>query len=401
MPSMPDETRIDMLEEIRALCALPPRLPCSEGERRGHARAADALARLGLHAETESFRFQPNGYARFALHSLLLSAAGSAGLAVPALGAALTTAVNASFFGDLEARWFWLGRLLPRGTSQNVVARLPAAGELRRRVVLMAHVDAAREGPPLFFEPGRAKAAARFFRQSFGTGPNPAQVVFWSAVAQTALQAAGTLGLPTRLPSWALAQLHGWVALQMGRAALSDAVPGASDNASGVAVMLAAADALARRPPEHTEVWFVATGCEEAMLGGALDLLARHAGELDRERTWFLALDTLGAGTLRWCTAEGFVRRVAYDRTFVGLAEATAAEPGAPPARPYAMSFTTDALVPASRGYRALSLLTLDEDDYPPNYHWHTDVPEAIEPAALAAALDFTLRLLRRLDATA
>ena len=395
---MPNPTRINMMEEIRALCALPPRLPCSEGERLGHEHVASRLTALGLEPATEPFRFQSNGYARFAAHTGLLWAAGTVGLATPWLGAALSAAANASFFGDLEGRWFWLSRLLPAGPSQNVVARIPAAGVVHRRVVLMAHVDAAREGPPLFFEPQRAKAAARFFREKLGGAPNPVQLIFWSGVAQTALQAAGIAGLPTRLPQWALAQLHAFVALQMGRAALSDPVPGASDDASGVAVMLAAADRLAAAPLAHTEVWIVATGCEEDMLGGALDFGDRHGAGLDRDSTWYLAIDTVGAGSLRWCTGEGFLRPIPYHPEFVRLCEETAAEEGAPPARPYTMTFATDALIPAVRGQRAMALLALDDDDYPPNYHWHTDAPEAIEPQALEHTLDFTLRLLRRID---
>ncbi|MBI5489108.1 MAG: M28 family peptidase [Deltaproteobacteria bacterium] len=398
---MPNPTRIDMMDEIRTLCALPPRLPCSEGERRGHEHVASRLAALGLQPSTEPFRFQANGYARFAAHAGLLWAAGTIGLAAPWLGTALSAAANASFFGDLESRWFWLARLLPAGPSQNVVARIPAAGEVRERVVLMAHVDVAREGPPLFFAPERAKAAARFFRRELGGAPNPVQLVFWSGVAQTALQALGLAGLPTRLPQWALAQLHAFVALQMGRAAFSDPVPGASDDASGVAVMLAAADRLAAEPLAHTEVWVVATGCEEAMLGGALDFCDRHAPGLGAYNTWYLAIDTVGAGALRWCTGEGFLRRIPYDGKFVRLCREVAAEDGAPPARPYTMTFATDALVPAVRGLRAMALLALDEDDYPPNYHWHTDSPDNIDPRALDHTLDFTLRLLRRIDADA
>ncbi len=395
---MPEPKRIDMMDEIRALCALPPRLPCSDGERRGHQHVSARLEALGLHPFTEPFRFQSNGYARFAAHTGLLWAAGTLGLASPWLGTALSAAANASFFGDLEGRWFWLARLLPAGPSQNVVARIPAAAETRRHVVLMAHVDVAREGPPLFFEPRRAKAAARFFREHLGGAPNPVQLVFWSGVAQSALQAAGIAGLPTRLPQWLLAQLHAFVTFQMGRAALSDPVPGASDDASGVAVMLAAADRLAAAPLRHTDVWLVATGCEEAMLGGAIDFCDRHAAELPRESTWYLAIDTVGAGGLRWCTGEGFLRRIPYDGDFVRLCEETAAEEGAPPARPYAMTFATDALIPAVRGRRAMALLALDDDDYPPNYHWRTDAPDAIDPRALDHALDFTLRLLRRVD---
>ncbi|MDI7267025.1 MAG: hypothetical protein QME96_03410, partial [Myxococcota bacterium] len=61
--------------------------------------------------------------------------------------------------------------------------------------------------------------------------------------------------------------------------------------------------------------------------------------------------------------------------------------------------FGTDALVPAVRGHRALSIIALDDDDYPPNYHWRTDGPDAVDPATPAAAVDYAHRLLRRIDA--
>jgi hypothetical protein len=393
------QPRIDLLDEIRTLCALPPRLAGSEGERLAHEHVAKTLERLGLDVEVEEFRAPVSAYGRYALHEGLLAAAGTVGLAAPALGAALSAGASLSLFGDLEGRWTWLPRLLPYGNTRNVVARLPAAEGMRRRVVLMAHVDAAREGPALFFEPSRARAAAVFFRERLGFAPNPTRLLFWASLAQTGLTAAGGLGLPTQPATWVLAQLHAWVAVTMARAAFGPVVPGASDDAAGVAVLLALADRLADAPLAHTEVWFVATGCEESGIAGSAALLDRHAGELDRKNTWFLAIDTVGAGTLRWCTEEGFARPVRYDPEFAALAAATAAEPGAPPARPYATSFGTDALHPAVRGWRALSLIALDDDDYAPNYHWHTDTPDAIDPATPAAVQEFALRLVRRIDA--
>jgi acetylornithine deacetylase/succinyl-diaminopimelate desuccinylase-like protein len=393
------QARIDMLEEIRTLCALPPRLAGSEGERLAHEHVAETLARLGLDPEVEEFRAPGNANGRIALHAAMLAAAGTVGVAAPSLGAVLSAGANLSFLGDLEGRWVWLSRVLPYAATRNVVARLPPAGTARRRVVLMAHVDVAREAPGVFFEPSRARAASRFFRDKLGSSPNPVQLLFWAGVAQTGLAAASGVGLPTQPATWALAQLHAWTAVTVGRSAFGPPVPGASDNASGVAVLLALADRLTSAPLPRTEVWFVATGCEESFLAGAADLLERHATEFAETDTWFLAIDTLGSGALRYCTEEGFVRRVAYDPEFVALAAATAAEPGTPPVRPFAMRFGTDALVPTVRGHRAMSLIALDDDDYAPNYHWRTDTPDTIDPATPAAAVDFTMRLLRRVDA--
>jgi hypothetical protein len=390
---------IDLLEEIRALCALPPRLPCSPGERLGHDRVAAVLERLGFRPSVEPFRAVTTAYGRIALHSGVAALAGSVGLAIPPLAALMAGGAAVSLFGDLEQRFRALSRLLPEGESRNVVAVLPAAASSCRRLVVMAHVDVAREGPEVFFEPDRARLATRFFRDRFGRAPNPVQVVLAAALLQAGFHAGSSVGLPGRLPAWALSQLQWFVAAAVGRAALFNRpVAGASDDAAGVAVLLALAERLAADPLRATEVWFVATGCEESGLYGPQALLRRHADALGRPDTWFLALDTLGAGTVRWCTGEGFARHIRFDPAFASLAERVAAEPGAPPALPYANPFATDALVPALRGYRALSLIALDEDDYPPNYHWRTDVPENVDPATPRAALDFAERLARRLD---
>lgn len=87
-----------------------------------------------------------------------------------------------------------------------------------------------------------------------------------------------------------------------------------------------------------------------------------------------------------------------YDPAFVALARETA-EPGAPPAEPYAMTFGTDALAGLVCGYKSLSRIALDDAGYPPHYHWRSDTPENVDPATPAAAREFTRRLLRRLDA--
>ena len=50
--------------------------------------------------------------------------------------------------------------------------------------------------------------------------------------------------------------------------ALSEIVPGAYDNASGVAAVLSAADELRADPPANLDVWIVLTGSEESFCEG-------------------------------------------------------------------------------------------------------------------------------------
>ncbi len=77
---------------------------------------------------------------------------------------------------------------------------------------------------------------------------------------------------------------------------LRSIVPGANDDASGVATVLALARELIANPPKNTEVWFLVTGCEEGIEGGIHAFLEQHHTELEGRRPFFLNLEMLGSG---------------------------------------------------------------------------------------------------------
>ena len=112
-------------------------------------RASAALIAARLHAvgagevAIEPFRYQGSYAAAHALHAAAgLVAARRGGPA----GAALALAALASLELEASGRNQWLRSLLPAGEGANVVARVPAAGEHRATLVLVAHHDAAHTG---------------------------------------------------------------------------------------------------------------------------------------------------------------------------------------------------------------------------------------------------------------
>jgi acetylornithine deacetylase/succinyl-diaminopimelate desuccinylase-like protein len=248
------------------------------------------------------------------------------------------------------------------------------------------------------YEPANARFTTRFTRRWLGSAPMPTRLMFAVGVAQAAAALAARAGLVPRWVQLPLALAQVGVGAPLGWAARGETVPGATDNASGVAVLLALAEELRQHPLEHTEVRFVATGCEEALEQGALDYITRHEAEFDRADTYYLALDTLGTGRIHYATGEGLAARVPADPQLVSLAAQVADELPGPRAVPYAMTFCTDALPALVRGYKGMSIIALDEDGYADNYHWRTDTPEAVDPDALVRARDFTLALMRKLD---
>ncbi len=70
--------------------------------------------------------------------------------------------------------------------------------------------------------------------------------------------------------------------------------PGALDNASGVSVVYILAKQLKAHPFTSIEARFAITGSEELGLLGAKDYVVKHGDELDCASTWVINIDTVG-----------------------------------------------------------------------------------------------------------
>ena len=105
---------------------------------------------------------------------------------------------------------------------------------------------------------------------------------------------------------------------------LSEVVPGANDNASGVATVLSLAEELDAQPPANLDVWVLLTGAEECLQEGMRSFVRAHRAELDRETTYFVNVDTVGHGTVRFEAGAGWVVTYPLDRRLVELCAAIA-----------------------------------------------------------------------------
>ena len=273
----------------------------------------------------------------------------------------LAAAALASFDADQSGRSQWLGRLLPAGEGASVLARVPSAGPRRRTLVLVAHHDAAQTGlmwrhPWLAGGPLSRDAVA-----PFATGP---ELGF-------ALVALGVRRLGSALLALAL-----YGALDVAR---SETVPGASDNATGVAAVLELVERFARQPPPGTEVIAVVPGGEEAGMGGmAAWMRSPEARALDPATTLVLCLDTLGAGEPVVLRAEGPPRRQRYREADLAWADRGAALAGMPPPRRFTIGGWTDAVLALEAGLPTISLLSVCGSGFT-NYHVPSDTPDRVD----------------------
>ncbi|MGH2987076.1 MAG: M28 family peptidase, partial [Solirubrobacterales bacterium] len=388
------------MEIIRELCSFEGRLAGTDAERRAADRAAERLRELGRKAEVEPTYVHPQYGLVHALHCALGFAGSLIAIEIPALGFGLVLAAATSMYLDLNYRLYLVRSLFFRRASQNVVSRGGRA-DARGRLIVCAHVDTGRSGA--VYAPKRARRAARLRKRFPWLGPF--RLLFWSLAALLPLLGARMAGVDS--DAIAVLQLPPTLVLLLGIFALveielSPVVPGANDNASGVATAISIAQELEADPAENLDVWLVLDGGEEGQQEGMRAFVRAHRKQLDRERTFFLSLESVGAGHVRYETAGGWVISYEMDRRLVALCEAIAAADAEGERRfgtePLRHGSAGDSMPPRLAGFRSIGLGCLDEDGLAPHSHLPSDVPKAIDPQALDRAHDFALELIRQLD---
>jgi hypothetical protein len=367
--------------DVEALAAME-RGSASPGELAAAEWGAGRLREAGAaDVRVERFRYQRTIAERNVPHLI-------AGLiAARRADALLAAAALASFELDFGGRSQWLRHLTPRGTGANAVGRVPAVGPRRRTLVLVAHHDTTHTGigwrhpeligygtgdrlrgllgkPP---DPNVMDSPATSVKLAFGA------VAAGSLVGSRSLRAAGATVLGISLA----------LALDVAR---SPSVPGASDNATGVAAVLALVERCAADPLPGTEVIALLVGCEESGMGGMGEWIRGEGSRLDPSTTLVLGLDTLGAGEPIVARAEGSIVPWRYRPGDLDWADRGADRAGVPRPRRVQLGGWTDPLLAVHAGLPAVSLLSATGNRFT-NYHQPTDTPDRVNWGSVAACL--------------
>jgi Peptidase family M28 len=388
------------IQTITALCGFENRLAGTDAERRAASHLAGRLRSLGRRVEVEPTYVHPQAPLIWAAHAAIAFVGSLVAVSEPAVGFALVLLAATSLYLDLNTRLYLLRQLFFRRASQNVVS--PGTNpDAPARILLVAHYDAGRTG--WIHRPKQVARAARFTR-FFGFPPT--RLLFWSVALLLPMLGARMAGLDSNLV--AILQLPPTLLLLVAMFLLVDiqlsrVVPGANDNASGVAVALSLAERLRDEPAEHLDVWVLLTGGEECGAEGFRSFIRARRKELDSESTLVLAIDSVGAGEVRWVAAEGLTVSFDMDRRLVELcaavAEADREAENEYRAGPVRRGVGGDALAARVAGWRATAITCLEPGAaVPANHHLPTDLPDAIDPAAVDRAEHFALDLIRALD---
>ena len=263
-----------------------------------------------------------------------------------------------------------------------------------RTLVVLAHHDAAPTGK-IFDDRLQTWLGERF--PGILERIDTSLPLWWTMLGAPALVAVGAArGRRGMLASGAAASALGAAVFQ--DIARSPVVPGASDNLTAVAVLVAFAERLRSEPIPGLRVLLASCGAEEVVQGGIYGFARRHFPELDRERTWFLNLETLGSPKLILLEGEGPVVMEDYtDRDFRDLIGRVAERAGVPMRRGMRARNSTDAVLPSRAGYPTATLASMNRYKALAHYHQMSDTPENVDYRTVRSALVVTEAVAREL----
>jgi hypothetical protein len=386
-----------MFDTVAKITRFKGRIAGSEAERTSQAMLAGRLHDLGMDAVVSGCVAPPPLPMILALHAGVFLFAALIALPAPSLSVLLTAIALLSFWGELRNRPRILQRLLLKRITGNMVAR-QRNRNARAQIILVAHADVATSS--VLFLPWVKRFTLH--REAHGKGLHPGSIVLLAGVVQAIsavlLWDGGRLGVWPLVAIGAACLAHGGLLVLAVDWWRSPAVEGAIDNGSGMAVTLAASESLTDEPLEHCELWVVATGAREPEAEGMQGFVRQFGHLLEPDRTFVINIDDVGQGTLHVVVAEGRWERLSYRPTLPALAEQVAADERFGGVTQVEVVGTTDAGPATRAGYRAVTLTSLVDGMRPEILHTHQDTLDAIDPATLAEALDFTMALCRSVD---
>lgn len=386
------------LREVVETLARLERRAGSPGEEQAARWIAERLEQSGCAAHVEEERFR-DGYAPL-LAALCAAGAAAGGAALAGRlrrpAAAVAGAVAAAIADDVSNGPRVIRRVLgSERITWNVVAELGDVGA-ERTLVLLAHHDAAPTGA-IFDDRGQAAFGERF--PGVLERIDTSLPLWWPVVGSPALVAMGTTRGRRGLVGAGIAGCA-LAAAAFADIARSPVVPGANDNLSAVAALVALAERLGERPVEGLRILLVSCGAEEVLQGGIHGFAARWFPRLDRERTWVLNLDTVGSPELILLEGEGPIVMEDYcDRRFRDLVARAAERAGLPIRRGMRARTSTDSVVPSRAGYPTATLSSMNRYKALANYHKPSDTPDNLDYGTVARAVEVSEAVAREVAA--
>jgi Peptidase family M28 len=368
-----------------------PRPSASEGEREAAEWIAARLRELGADARIEEEPAHGGYWWPVGLPAAASALAGLSGrrALAAAVGAAATLAVLDDITGGRQA---FRRAALPTRTTFNVVAEA-GDGDAGSALVIVAHHDAGHGGR--VFDHSLADAVERRwpgFIGRFQTYPP----IMWPTLGGPVLTALGAVLGSRRLRAAGVALGLG-TAAAMADIAAAPVSPGANDNLTAVAALLALAERLRDEPVDGLRVLLVSTGSEESFMEGMQAFGRRHFPSLPKDRTSFIALEMLGSPRLIVAEGEGMAWMNDYPDAAKEFVARCAEDVGVPLVRGLRTRAASDGLIPLRAGYPSVLISSVDQRNIPSHWHCDCDTIENVSFSTLRQAIAVCEAVIRRL----
>jgi hypothetical protein len=368
-----------------------PRGSTTEKEKEASEYCERTFKQLNLDPLMETFESAKSIYHPHLLASIFMLLAF---LIYPLLGrtsaaiAALLSLISlASQLLELSFRDNPFRRLVPKGSSQNVISILPPKKEHKQDLILIGHVDSHRT--PLIF---RSPTWVKLY-QTFTT------IAFILGVLQVFLYLIGTITLwrwiwPVTILSALGSVTLAAICIQADRTPFS---AGANDNASSTGLLLTLARHIQEEPLNHTRVWLVCTGCEEVQHYGAIDFFHRHRSMLVNPVA--VVFEMIGCAGPSWLTKEGIIIPFHSDQHLVQLAEQIAEMHPQLGAYPSQIQGGNTEMADALRvGIPAITLCGMGPKGEMPYWHQVQDTYDKMDLEVMARAYEFGWKYITAID---
>lgn len=365
-----------------------PRFAGTAGERRAADLVAARFAAAGLEVAREDFRASRTALPRFR-HVVQGGLAGGtalfAGLLVAGASVAWLAGAATIAWALVAGKWrrsiepaFDTGTLV---ASANVVGRRASrATPAPPRLVFLAHLDTKSTRVPTFWTAAISIAALGWLA---------------AATIASAVMESRQAAVPFAVPLVGL--LLASALLVATNNPMGDESPGAMDNASGLAVLLELAGTLPNDPSlERVDLTFLATGAEELGLCGAMRWIQAHEAELDRARTVFVNVDSVGVG--RRLLAVDVHGRAPDGRPMQGVVTDVARSERVPLGRvPFLPGVGVDTMPIGARGFATVSILGEVLGAAARRIHSRRDTLDHVSEEGLRTAVRFLEGLAREI----
>lgn len=388
-PETREGTEAFMLDGIRHICEnYKQRSPGSRAEREAQDYFAGILRQWADEVKTEEFTVHPNAFMGFiplaaagGVAAVLLFNLGNSTL-TSVISAALVLAAALMFVFEFLLYRRFVDFLFKKAVSKNVYAVRKPYGEVKRRIILGGHADAAWEWTWSYH--GQMKTLGPIILGSVGG-------LLYTFAVNLAYLASGAPPLEGAWKVLGLIQFAfvPFFILVMFFINWKVIVDGANDNLTACYAAMAVLKEMAEDDFrfENTEVCCLITGSEEAGLRGAKDFVKKHAAELKGCETVFVGLETLReCGQLAVYVRDetGTVKNSAAAASLL-MDAGEAVGKQLKPAGIYPGS--TDAAAFTQAGIHAVGLGGVNHD---PKRYYHTreDNCDNISPECIGLALD-------------